>query len=48
MLDDKKENWIKNYIETETLSTIVDNLETFEINKDLEIEDLRINLRLKK
>ncbi|MDD2907221.1 MAG: isoleucine--tRNA ligase [Candidatus Gracilibacteria bacterium] len=38
----------KEYIQNETLSTIVDSLETFEINKDLEIEDLRINLRLKK
>jgi len=38
----------KEYIQNETLSTIVDTLETFEINKDLEIEDLRINLKLKK
>jgi len=38
----------KEYIQNETLSTIVDILNTFEINKDLEIEDLKINLRLKK
>lgn len=38
----------KEYIQNETLSTIVENLDTFEINKDLEIEDLKINLRLKK
>ncbi len=38
----------KEYIQNETLSTIVDSLDTFEINKDLEIEDLKINLRLKR
>lgn len=38
----------KEYIQNETLSTIVDSLGTFEINKDLEIEDLKINLRLKR
>jgi len=38
----------KEYIQNETLSTIVNSLEAFEINKDLEIEDLKINLRLKK
>lgn len=38
----------KEYIQNETLSTIVENLDTFEINKDLEIEDLKINLKLKK
>ena len=38
----------KEYIQNETLSTIVDSLDNFEINKDLEIEDLKINLRLKR
>lgn len=38
----------KEYIQNETLSTIVDSLDIFEINKDLEIEDLKINLRLKR
>lgn len=39
--------WKEN-IQNETLSTLVENLDTFEINKDLEIEGLKINLRLKK
>lgn len=38
----------KEYIQNETLSKIIDSLDTFEINKDLEIEDLKINLRLKR
>lgn len=36
------------YIENETLSTIVWNITKENINKDLEIEDLKINLKLKK
>ncbi len=45
--DEVISEWKEN-IQNETLSTLVENLETFEINKDLEIEDLKINLRLKK
>jgi len=38
----------RKYIQNETLSTIVDSLDTFEINKDLEVDGININLRLKK
>ncbi len=38
----------KSYIEWETLSTIVENLDKSDIDKDLQIEDLNINLKLKK
>lgn len=45
--DEVISEWKEN-IQNETLSTLVENLDTFEINKNLEIEDLKINLRLKK
>lgn len=38
----------KEYIQSETLSTLVDDLSSFEINKDIEIEDIKVNLKLKK
>jgi isoleucyl-tRNA synthetase len=38
----------KSYIEWETLSTIMENLDNSDIDKDLQIEDLNINLKLKK
>ncbi len=38
----------KSYIESETLSTIIDNIDDADINKDIEIEELNINLKLKK
>ena len=41
-------NSFKNYIETETLSTLVDNLDSADIDKNIEIEDLNVNLKLKK
>jgi len=37
-----------NYIETETLSKIVQNIDTPNLEKDLEIEDLKIKLKIKK
>ena len=38
----------KKYIETETLSTIVKDISSTNIDKDIELEDLNINLKLKK
>ena len=41
-------NWFKQYIENETLSIIVESLDNSDINKDITVEDLNINLQLKK
>jgi isoleucyl-tRNA synthetase len=41
-------NIFKNYIENETLSKIVQNIETPDINKEIELDELQINLTLKK
>jgi isoleucyl-tRNA synthetase len=38
----------KENIETETLSTIVETLESFDVEKTLEIDDLNITIKLKK
>lgn len=38
----------KENIETETLSTVVDNLDDFDVEKTLEIDDLNIVIKLKK
>ncbi len=38
----------KSYIEAETLSTIVSDLQKADIEKEVEVEDLKLNLRLKK
>ncbi|MDR1944968.1 MAG: hypothetical protein LBQ59_02535 [Candidatus Peribacteria bacterium] len=38
----------KKYVETETLSTIVDKLEKFDLEKEVEIEELKVNIKLKK
>jgi len=38
----------KDSIETETLSTVVENLESFDVEKTLEIDDLNITIKLKK
>ncbi len=38
----------KNYIQSETLSTIVSNLEKADLEKEVEIEDIKIILKLKK
>jgi isoleucyl-tRNA synthetase len=38
----------KTNIETETLSTVVENLESFDVEKTLEIDDLNITIKLKK
>jgi isoleucyl-tRNA synthetase len=41
-------NVFKEYIQTETLSTIVTNIENWDINKEIELGELKINLKLKK
>lgn len=41
-------NKFKNYIESETLSTIKDSMQNYVFEKELEVEDLKINLRLNK
>jgi hypothetical protein len=38
----------RKYIENETLSKIVDNLENVDLEKDVEVEELRVKIRLKK
>jgi len=38
----------KEYIETETLSKIVDNIDNADIDKEIEIDDFKVNLKLKK
>lgn len=38
----------KEYIQTETLSTIVENIEISDIDKQIELEELKVNLKLKK
>ncbi len=38
----------KNYIEKETLSTIIENINNPDIEKEIEIWDIKINLKLKK
>jgi hypothetical protein len=38
----------KDYIQNETLSTIVDNLENPDLEKDIEIEELNVKIKLKK
>jgi len=38
----------KDYIQTETLSTLVDNIENADIDKEIEIEEFKIVLKLKK
>ena len=41
-------NVFKEYIETETLSKIVDSIENADIDKEIELDDLKVNLKLKK
>ena len=41
-------NKFKDYIQAETLSIIVENIDNADINKKIEIEDLNINLKLRK
>jgi isoleucyl-tRNA synthetase len=41
-------NIFKDYIENETLSKIVQNIETPDIDKEIELDELQINLTLKK
>ena len=41
-------NVFKEYIETETLSKIVNSIENADIDKNIEIEELKVNLKLKK
>jgi hypothetical protein len=38
----------KEYIEKETLSTIVEDLEKSDIDKEIEIGEIKVNLKLKK
>ena len=38
----------KEYIQTETLATIVENIEISDIDKQIELEELKVNLKLKK
>jgi len=41
-------NNFKDYIQNETLSTIVESIENPDFNKQIEIGDLKIDLKLKK
>jgi hypothetical protein len=38
----------KEYIETETLSKITDSINNPDIEKEIELDDLKVNLKLKK
>jgi hypothetical protein len=38
----------KGYIEKETLSTIVENIDNSDINKEIAIGEIKVNLKLKK
>ncbi|PIE85557.1 hypothetical protein CSA08_01330, partial [Candidatus Gracilibacteria bacterium] len=41
-------NVFKNYIETETLSTIKNDLMNADLDKNIEVEELKVNIKLKK
>jgi hypothetical protein len=41
-------NKFGDYIQNETLSTIVDDLENIDLEKNVDIEDLNINIKLKR
>jgi isoleucyl-tRNA synthetase len=41
-------NIFKEYIETETLSKLVNSIENPNIDKEIDLEELKVNLKLKK
>ena len=38
----------KEYIQTETLSTIVESIDSANIDKEIEIDEIKVSLKLKK